>query len=132
VFRTGASYVWLHSPEPSFENGGIVMGDAQSAHGVNIWLLLGLELLGGNRIVTPIIALAGEYTAVVSTDPIEHHLSAQGLVGLVLGRRMVFDRRGDEDEVEAEATPEAAEPEDIQLEEEDEERLREAEEDLRR
>lgn len=128
-FRTGVSYQWLYAPEPSFANGTISLGDGRGAHGVNVWLSLGLELLA-NRLVTPIIAITGEYTAVVSTDPVEHLLSAQGVVGLTFGRRMVFGR-GEETEAEEEEAPRAAEPEDIQLEEEDEERLREAEDELR-
>jgi hypothetical protein len=128
-FRTGVSYMWLYAPEPTFSNGTISLGDGRSAHGVNVWLSLGLELLG-NRVVTPIIALVGEYTAVVSTDPIEHLLSAQGVVGLTFGRRMVFNRGG-ETGAEVEQAPQAAEPDDIQLEDEDEERLREAEDELR-
>lgn len=135
-FRVGASYFWLFAPEPVFDAGQIDYGEGQSAHGVGAWLTLGLEIFSGDRLFNPIVGIAGRYAAVVSTDPIEHNVSAQGFIGFNIGRRMIF---GNADELEVgeerdddRTVDDEDEGDRFELDEDDERRLREAEEELRR
>jgi hypothetical protein len=65
--------------------------------------------------------------AVVTTDPILHHLTGQVFFGLSIGRRLVF---GEEDPNDL--TPEEEEELDIVEEADDERNLRDAEDELRR
>jgi hypothetical protein len=134
-FRFGVSYYWLFTPEPVFDEGQIEYGDGRAAHGVGGWLTLGLEILRGQRLFNPIFGIAGRYVAVVSTDPIEHNLSAQGILGFTIGRRMTF---GESDELDVDPdrdddrTVDDDDDDRFELDEEEERRLREAEEELRR
>ena len=131
-FRFGAAYYWLYAAEPTFEDGQIDLGEGRSAHGVGAWLTIGLEILRGDRLFNPIVGISGRYVAVVSTDPIEHNLSAQGLIGFTIGRRMVFGEQA-ELEVPGEAESNDRTVDDrFELDEDEERQLEEAEEELRR
>jgi hypothetical protein len=139
-FRLGAAYFWTHNPEPSFPNGEIQLGDGRGLHGVGAWLALGIELVRQPRLFTPIIGISGRYVASFSEDPVEHALAAQVYVGFALGRRLVFGEGEELDPQDPDAASDggevsADEDEDdasrFELDEEDERRLREAEEELR-
>ena len=128
-FRFGVAYYWHHTPQPSFDNGIIELGEGRGAHGVGAWLAFGLELLRRPGLLTPIIGIRARYAAAVSGDPVEHHLSAQVYLGVAIGRRLIFGEGPELELDDHEGPPIDDEP--IELDEEEERILREAEDALR-
>ncbi|MBU1228324.1 MAG: hypothetical protein KJ698_14060, partial [Actinobacteria bacterium] len=124
TFRFGAAYHWLQASLVEVNNGTVSLVGTQSAHGVGAWLSIDLELLPRARFIAPVIGIRGAYVAVLSTDPIIHHLTGQVVFGFTLGRRLVFGEDGEDD---AEGPEDEEEELDLPADEDDNRRLREME-----
>lgn len=124
--RFGIDYTWLRTSDPSIDEGGnVTLGDAESAHGLGGWLSIDLELLPRTRAVVPLIGIRGLYVAVLSTDPINHHVTGQVVFGLSVGRRLVFGEEEEEGPLEDE-------DEELDVpDEDDDDRMDDLEEDAR-
>ena len=141
-FRVGAAYYYSFTSIASVsDQGELVFGDVRGSSGVGLWFSIGLELRRRPAFWTPIIGIRGRYVAVIppsSADPEsyddtpEHHLSAEVFLGVSFGRRLVFGQGEELDVEQPEVEPEGRREGAMELDEEEERILREAEDELRR
>ncbi len=132
TFRLGLVYEWHHIERALFDDDGqVTYAPAAGEHGVGAWIELTLELLRRPSGASPVIGLAAGYTAVVTADPLDHLLSVRATLGLAVARRLVF-QEDEEGEGAEEGDLPVPEDEDEGLSPEEEQRLRDAEDSLRR